>query len=145
MRCSVPLAVFFGSFFLVATGCAPPKRPAGATARVARPAEGSGGAEIEHDGIPRVVRRILAEEKELVARSLALASELPDPHGRERAVAEVNDLARELARIEGPLDGADGQTLDDVVARLLSIDTRVALLHDKLRGAANRTTAILVE
>jgi hypothetical protein len=96
------------------------------------------------------VRRILAEERDLVSRRLALATDLPDPRGRERAVTEANDLARELAEIEAPIGGGadkepDSETLDDVVAKLLRIDTRLALLHEKLRTATNRETAVLVE
>ena len=40
---------------------------------------------IAHDAIPRVIRRLLSEEKELVDHSQALAKDLPDPSGRARA------------------------------------------------------------
>ena len=101
--------------------------------------------------LPKVVRRILAEQKDLVARSQAMANELPDPRGRARAIAEVNELGQELTRIAEPMTGAAGQAaidsdvLDEVVNGLLLLDTRLSLLHEKLRTATERTTAVLVE
>lgn len=102
--------------------------------------------------IPKVVRRILVEETELVAQSRTMASDLPDPRGRARALADVDELARELGRVAEPMarsiagDGEiDSDTLDQVVRELLLLDTRISLLHERLRTATERTTAVLVE
>ena len=109
-------------------------------------------AERASDAIPKVVRRLLAEETELVAQSRLMAGELPDSRGRERALAEVDELDRELGRIAEPMaratssDGEiDSATLDEVVGALLLLDTRISLLHEKLRTATERTTAVVVE
>lgn len=96
-------------------------------------------------GVPRVIQRILAEEKDLVERSVAMANELPDPSGRRRALAEAAELAAELADVEAPLAGADSDRLDDLVGKLVRLDVRIALLHESLRSATNRTTAVAVE
>lgn len=102
--------------------------------------------------VPKVVRRILVEETELVAQSRTMASDLPDPRGRARALADVDELARELGRVAEPMarsiagDGEiDSDTLDQVVRELLLLDTRISLLHERLRTATERTTAVLVE
>jgi hypothetical protein len=89
-----------------------------------------------------VVRRILAEEQELVAHSIVLASELPDANGKERALAEAHELDAALAAIEAPIDEADSDALDRSVSQLIQLDTRIALLHEKLRTATNRRTAL---
>jgi hypothetical protein len=93
--------------------------------------------------IPRVVRRIVAEEQDLVERSFALAEELPDSRGRERARREIREVAEELDRIRAPL--ANAEQLDDTVMKLIQLDTRIALLHEALRTATNRTTAVIIE
>jgi hypothetical protein len=104
------------------------------------------------DSVPKVVRRILIEQKDLVARSQAMALELPDPRGRARALAELDELAQDLARIAEVMARAtrgtgaiDSDGLDAVVSDLLLLDTRISLLHEKLRTATERTTAVLVE
>ncbi|MDF2693063.1 MAG: hypothetical protein K0S65_1446 [Labilithrix sp.] len=76
-----------------------------------------------------------------------MAAELPDPGGRARALAEANQLATELARASAPIASGDvdSDALDAAVNALLLIDTRIALLHEKLRTATARTTAVLAE
>ncbi|MBX3222643.1 MAG: hypothetical protein KF795_19140 [Labilithrix sp.] len=139
---------------LLVAGCTPPRLPAAA---VAPPAPGEtpaaeapsvaaedGGAPAM-DPVPKVIRRIAAEQKELVEQSQAMASELRDARGRPRALAEANELASELARLSAAVDGADSDTLDALVSQLGLLDTRISLLHEKLRTATDRTTAVLVE
>ncbi len=81
-----------------------------------------------------------------------MTNELPDPGGRARAQAEVDELDRELARITDALaqaSNADGDGESDVVdaavSDLLRLDTRLSLLHERLRIATERTTAVLVD
>jgi hypothetical protein len=95
-----------------------------------------------HEAVPRVIRRILAEQRELVDRSFELAAELPDPKGRARAEGEARALADELVRLTAPLDTADSSQLDETVTRLILLDTKIALLHESLRTATNRTSAL---
>jgi hypothetical protein len=97
------------------------------------------------DSVPKVMRRIVAEQRDLVARTEALATELPDPTGRQRATTEANELAAELARISAGIDGADSQVLDNAMNQLQLLETRITLLHEKLRTATLRTTAVLIE
>jgi hypothetical protein len=96
-------------------------------------------------GVPHVVQRLVAEQKDLIERSVAMANELPDPSGRRRALAEAKELAAELAAVEAPLARADSDRLDVLVAELIRLETRVTLLHESLRNATNRTTALAVE
>lgn len=100
------------------------------------------------DLVPKVLRRIAREETELVNGSKAMAAELRDPHGRDRATSEANELARELSvllSLLGTGDEVASDVLDDVANRLQLLDTRVTLLHEKLRIATERTTAVLTE
>jgi chromosome segregation ATPase len=103
---------------------------------------------VRPDLVPKAVRRIATEQKELVERSHAMAGELRDPHGRARALAEANELALELAQAFARLGSSDeiaSEVLDDAVNKLQLLDTRVTLLYEKLRVATERTTAVLVE
>jgi hypothetical protein len=135
------------------TGCAskrPPRPPAAILQTEDKPSKvapdaGDGAEERPADTIPRVIRRIVAEQKDLVERSLTMATELRDPRGRQRALAEANELAAELQRISAPIDGADSAVLDDTVNKLQLLDTRLVLLHERLRSATDRTTAVLVD
>lgn len=99
----------------------------------------------KNEDIPKVVRRILREEKDLVNRSIIMASDLPDPTGKQRALREANDLKIELNQIEVPLEKANSEELDQIVQKLLLIDTRIALLHESLRTATSHTTAVVVD
>ena len=187
MLASIRFTLVLGSLALVA-GCSTRRPPAprapSSVAESSTPrgvgdasAPGTRAEEVEAHAaaapLPKVVRRILAEQKDLVARSQAMANELPDPRGRARAIAEVNELAQELARIAQPVAGAAGHdqlattpmsawdpmsswgqdsgteitsdVLDEIVSALLLLDTRLSLLHEKLRAATERTTAVLVE
>ncbi len=124
-----------------------PSEPAAALERDAPPAGEAplGGEVAALADVPRVVRRIVAEEKDLIARSAAMANELPDPSGRRRALDEAAALAEELAKIEAPLAGADSDRLDAIVDELFRIEGRVARLYESLRVATNRTTAVAAE
>ena len=178
MLASLRLTLVLGSLALVA-GCSTrrppaPRAPSSAaetsTRGVGEATAPAAHGEVEDHAafpIPKVVKRILAEQKDLLARSQAMANELPDPRGRARAIAEVNELAQELTRIAAPVTSAaghdllvssqmgasgedsgptiDSDLLDEVVTGLLLLDTRVSLLHEKLRTATERTTAVLLE
>lgn len=125
-------------------GCAesvpPPALPPAVAPKVLEAAP-----EPAHPGVPRVVRRLLQEEKELVTRSAEMARALPDPSGRARAEREVDSVAAELAAIEAPLDDADSPALDELVRRLLLVSTRIDVVYDGLRTASARHSAIAVE
>ncbi len=97
------------------------------------------------DPVPRVLRRLVAEQKEDVGRIMALAGALGDPRGRERATSEGRELEVEVAKIEALLVSTDSDTLDDVATNLRRLDTRIALLLEKLRTANDKTTAVLVD
>ena len=91
---------------------------------------------------PHVVRRLLAEAHALVERDQTLARELPDPRGNARARAEADDLASELGRVEAPYPTEDSATLDAVVEGLARVTSRATLLHEALRTATERVTAL---
>src|SRR5262245_50112827 len=59
------------------------------------------------DPVPRVIRRIAKEQTALVEASRAMTAELTDPDGRERALAEANELAAELAHVSAALGSGD--------------------------------------
>jgi hypothetical protein len=88
---------------------------------------------------------LLAEEKELVEHSLTLAAELPDPRGRARALADVSAIADRLMALEAPLASEDSDGLDATVDELIREFTKIALLHEILRTATNRTSALAVD
>jgi hypothetical protein len=119
----------------VLAGCAsshPPPPPPPALAPLPPPEKAA-----DPDGIPNVVKRILAEERELADRCAELARGLPDPSGRRRAEREVEGLRSELEaiRIESP----DTDELDAVVAQIVQLDRKLALLHEALTIAASRS------
>lgn len=158
MLASVRLALVLGPLVLLA-GCASRRGPLPRAPSTDASPRGEGlhgqlaaaqAEEHARDSVPRVIQRIVAEQTDLVARSRSMASELPDPNGRTRAFAEVDALARELARIT-VLIAPDGigagrsDVLDAVVTELLLLDTRITLQHEKLRTATERTTAVLIE
>ena len=77
-----------------------------------------------------------------------------------RETATATELASELASIAAPLDpdrpsggrlvraaheDADSALLDETVTKLIRLDTRIALLHEALRTATQRTTALVIE
>jgi hypothetical protein len=106
--------------------------------------------------LPKVVRRLVAEERELTRGNQDMVRELPDPSGRARATAEAEALAAELdaivASIASGASGADDEenevdsdALDAAIDKLLLLDTRVTLLHEKLRAATERTTAVVID
>jgi len=121
--------------------------PVAPPAAIAPDPPGNGDATVPAGGdtLPRVIRRLVLEERELVERANALALELPDPRGRERAIREVAVLREELDAIAAPLAHANGDALDAAVSGLLRIDTRIALLHEALRTATERSSALVLE
>lgn len=160
------------SLSVVATGCShkPPsvKTPAGSTSPVASTSTKTttiaGHADSEdddwtaderpkfdlrpraaNDTVPRVIRRIVAEQKEEVQHLLELAGDLPDARGRARATNEATVLAQELKQISAPMDQADSTGLDQIITKLVLLDTRIGILHDALRNATSRGTASVVE
>jgi hypothetical protein len=144
---SIAVAVLLASPLACASVPPPPPVAVEPEAPVSPPSPGRPGADeaAALAGVPRVVQRLLAEEKDLIERSVAMANELPDPSGRRRALAEANALAAELAEVEAPLAGADSDRLDALVAELIRLETRITLLHESLRNAMNRTTALTIE
>jgi hypothetical protein len=96
------------------------------------------------DPVPRVIRRLVAEQREDVGRILTLASALGDARGRERATSEGKELEVEVAKIEALLVKTDSDSLDEVATNLRRLDTKIALLLEKLRTANDKTTAVLV-
>jgi hypothetical protein len=98
-----------------------------------------------NDTVPRVIRRIVAEQKEEVQHLLELASDLSDPRGRARATTEASSLSSELGQITAPINRADSDGLDQVITKLVLLDTRIGILHDALRDATSRGTATVME
>ena len=157
---SVVWLAFFAFGLVVLGGCAsapPPSPPPPPPPPPVEPPAPIAKSDAAADrAVPRVIRRIVAEEKELLARSRELAAELRDPAGRKRALAEVDDLAAELARVEAPLatsattgangtEGPDSEQLDTAVRELVRLDSRLTILHEALRTATQRTTAMAVD
>lgn len=94
---------------------------------------------------PVVVRRLLGETRELIAQNQALARELPDPRGRARAQVEADVLAVELAKLEAGYPTEDSAELDALVAALAQVESQASLLHDSLRIATSRISALSPE
>jgi hypothetical protein len=114
----------------------PPFPPPGTAVVVADPGP---------DAVPHVIRRVLGEERELIVRSQALAEELSDPTGRARAHGELDAMSDELERFSTGLDQADSDRLDAIARRLGELETRIALVHEALRTATSRTTAVEID
>lgn len=154
---SAALLLVFSSVIAGCSASAPPPlppstpvpgavlEPEGPPDAAVEPALVLGDAGGHVDPVPQVLRRIRAEEADLIARCRELARELRDPGGRARALSETGELATELARIAAPLDDADSDGLDDAARELQLLDTRITLLHEKLRAATERTTAVLID
>ena len=94
---------------------------------------------------PAVVRRLLAEARELVAQDQALARELPDPRGRARAEVEADVLAAELAKLSAGYPTEDSTELDALVDALSRLASQASILHDSLRIATSRISALSPE
>lgn len=101
-----------------------------------------GDRQTSTDSIPHVIRRLLGEERDLVARVRRLSDELADPMGRARASAELDAIAGELERIETALDEADSDRLDAAAQKLAELETRGSLVYEALRTATSRTSAV---
>jgi len=94
------------------------------------------------DQTPRVVRRLVAEAKEQVAKNRQMVAELPDARGRARANQEASAIEAELDELSTRINDASSDNLDDVMSKLHLLDTRIDILHDRLRAATLRTTAV---
>jgi predicted small lipoprotein YifL len=93
------------------------------------------------DEVPRSVRRLVAEQRVRLDECSSLAEVVGDRLGRARARSETSALVERLATIERALrewkDGnGDSDRLDGIVDELRRNATRVALLHEALRSAA---------
>lgn len=139
------------SSLALAAACAaprPPARPPSDAVLAPAPAAPEGAPNGEAppvDPTPAVIRRIAAEQHDLVASSQSMARELRDTRGRQRALAEAAELAADLGRLVERIDGADSDELDAVVTALARLDTRITLLHEKLLTATDRTRAAVLE
>ena len=91
---------------------------------------------------PRVVRRLISESREQVAKNRQMVAELADPRGRDRANAEATDIENELDTLTSRINDTNSDNLDDVMAKLQLLDTRIDILHDRLRAATLRTSAV---
>lgn len=94
---------------------------------------------------PVVVRRLLREARDLVTQDQALARDLPDPRGRARAQVEADVLAAELAKLEAGYPTEDSAELDALVTELARVESQASLLHDSLRIATSRISALSPE
>ena len=94
------------------------------------------------DETPKVVRRLVREAAEQMAKNHAMVAELQDPRGRTRAEDEWRSIERELGVLILRIDNPDSDNLDGVMNELQLLDTRIDLLNDKLRAATERTTAV---
>jgi hypothetical protein len=92
------------------------------------------------DATPHVVRRLIHEAQEQVDKNREMAAELRDARGRVRAQNESNAIEVELNNLAARVDNADSDNLDDVMNRLHLLDTRIDLLHERLRAATDRTS-----
>lgn len=99
-------------------------------------------ADKPQDSTPHVVRRLVAEAQDQMAKNQQMAAELPDLRGRQRAQAEVDRVAGELSELSARIDNADSDNLDDVMRRLSALNSRIDDLHDQLRVATERTSAV---
>lgn len=95
------------------------------------------------DEIPKVVRRLVAEAREQMAKDSSMVTELRDPRGRARAQDEANELNHELSVLAARIDNPDSDNLDEVMNRLQLLDTRIDIFHEKLRAATERSTAVV--
>lgn len=91
---------------------------------------------------PRVVRRLIAESREQVGKNRQMVSELPDQRGRDRANAEASAIESELDVLAARIENTDSDNLDEVMAKLQLLDTRIDIFHERLRAATSRTSAV---
>ena len=105
------------------------------------PAVAAVAVEAPPDATPKVVRRLVAEARQQVEKNRAMIADLHDARGRARAQDEADTLERELVILAARIEDASSDNLDDVMNRLQLLDTRIDLLHDKLVGATERTSA----
>ncbi|MBX3226465.1 MAG: hypothetical protein KIT84_32610 [Labilithrix sp.] len=99
----------------------------------------------ENPETPKVVRRLVGEARAQMTKNRAMIVELPDARGRERASAEAREIEDELDALTGRIEDANSDNLDEVMSRLQLLDTRIDLMHDRLRAATLRSTAVAKE
>lgn len=85
--------------------------------------------------IPIAIRKLVATQKNEIADMNALAQVVGDRTGRLRAQRDVDTIATEFTAIESTITSSESERLDDAVAKLLALDSKIELLHDKLRAA----------
>lgn len=129
-------ANFVGLLLVMGAGCATGR----ATSPTVVPSivgqlEEEPAPEAEPEPIPIAVRKLVASQKAELADMRALAAVVGDATGRVRAQREVATLADELSAVERGILAADSDVLDDAVERLLRLDSKIHLLHDRLRTA----------
>jgi hypothetical protein len=86
-------------------------------------------------GVPIAIRKLVASQRTELSDMDALAKVVGDATGRLRAQRDVETLASEFVQIESGLVSSESGPLDDTVAKLLRLDSKIELLHDKLRAA----------
>jgi len=91
---------------------------------------------------PKVVRRLIAESREQVSKNRQMVTELPDARGRDRANEEATSIEGELDLLFARIQDTNSDNLDDVMAKLQLLDTRIDILHERLRAATLRTSAV---
>lgn len=139
----------------LATACSHPRAAARApapSAVVPEPPPASGFAALPvattpRDPLPLSILRIVSEQNSEMKDVAGLAAPVGDARGRARAAAEVTALADELRAIEIALRGGmvESERLDELVAKLQRLQTRIALLHEALRVASGPPTAVQVD
>ena len=137
-----------GALLLVA-GCSPAQaraRPVVAIGSAAPvvPDPPFAGAPVAKPSTPLSLNRLLTESQSEMNDMTVLTKPLRDPKGQARAAAEVDTLADELRGVEQALreSNADSERLDAIATQLQALQTRIALLHDRLRVAALPSTAV---
>ena len=132
---------------VVLAGCSPAQRVSGPIAAVtpdAVPDAPFAGSPPAKPATPLSINRLLSESQSEMSDMGTLTKPLADPRGQARAVAEVNALADELRGVEAALreSDADSERLDAIANQLLLLQTRIAILHDRLRVASLPSTAV---
>jgi hypothetical protein len=85
--------------------------------------------------IPIAIQKLVAAQRTEIRDMNALAQVVGDRTGRVRAQRDVDSLATEFTAIESTITTSESERLDAAVAKLLALDSKIELLHDKLRAA----------
>ena len=128
---------------VVLTGCSPAHRVSGPIVAVAPPAPFAIDPPAR-PATPLSISRLLGESQREMSDMGTLTKPLSDPRGQARAMAEVNALADELRDVETALreSQADSGRLDAIATQLQLLQTRIAIVHDRLRVASLPSTAV---